>query len=210
MKKISGILVAVLVLGMTLPAFAQQQAATSQEETVVMKKSDLTPDQLTKVQKDEIKQKLGQYSEYAEMGRGIGLAVGESLKGVKDVAVDFSRTEVGKFTLFLIAWKVMAKDVIDTGDKIVGYLLGFPIFFIGGMVLIWSYRRQCLPRRVLVRHTKEGGKEWAIIAPNGEKVDISDGSTKPYYVEGRSAWAVGHVIVGILFFILVSALTFGC
>lgn len=200
------VLAGLLLIGFTHSVSAQQQ---TQEETVVVKKSDLTADQLAKVQSQQIKETLNQYSEYAEMGRGIGLAVGESLKAVKDVAVDFSKTEVGKFTMFLIAWKIMAKDIIDMGDKIVGYLLGFPLFFIGGMVMIWSYRRQCLPRRVLIKHTKEGGKEWAIISPNGEKVDISDTST-PHYVEGRSAWAVGHVIVSVIFFLLVSLLTFGC
>lgn len=212
MKTLSGILVAVLLLGTALPVLAQQQTSTqtaNQDEMVVMKKSDLTADQLAKVQRDQTMETLGTYKEYAEMGRGIGLAVGESLKAVKDVAVDFSRTEVGKFTLFLIAWKVMAKDVIDMGDKVMGYFLGVPLFFIGGVVLLWSYRRQCLPRRVLIEKTKDGARKWAMVAPNGTLVDISEDPRKPQMVEGRSVWAVGHVVVGLVFFFLVCTLTFG-
>lgn len=199
------LLLAVFVV--TPPVASAQQP----EETVVIKKSDLTKEQLAKVQKEEITSQLGAYKEYAEMGRGVGLAVGESLKAVKDVALDFSKTDVGKYTMFLIAWKVMAKDVIDVvtkmGDQFFGYLIGPPVLLIGGLVLIWSYRRQCLPRRMLIEKTKEG-KKWAIIAPNGEKVDIGD--TRPHMVSGRSVWAVGHAVAALVLIAVCSMMTFSC
>ena len=158
------------MLLLAVPVFAQQTTQQTVEETVVVKKSDLTAEQLAKVQHQEVVDKLGAYKEYAEMGRGVGLAVGESLKAVKDVAVDLSNTNVGKFTMFLIAWKVMAKDVIGMGDVVFGYMVGIPLLFVGGAVLLWSYRRQCIPRRVLVESTKEG-KKWEMFVPNTNKVD---------------------------------------
>lgn len=203
------VFVAVLMLTIAVPAFAQQTPATPVEnETVTIKKSELTSEQLAKVQHDELKEKLGNYKEYAEMGRGVGLAVGESLKAVKDVAVDFSKTDVGRFTMFIIAWKVMAKDVIDMGDTIFGYIVGIPFLFLGSLVMLWSYRRQCLPRRICIEKTKEG-KKWAIIAPNGERVDVGDAS-KPHYVEGRAIWAICHYVGYALFFLASCTLIFGC
>lgn len=202
------VLVGLLLIGFAHSTLAQQQTQSSQDATtVIVKKSDLTAEQLAKVQSQQVKERLGEYGEYAEMGRGIGLAVSESLKA-GDVAVNFSKTDVGKFTMFLIAWKVMAKDIISVGDVVFGYLVGIPLLFLGGLVLLWSYRRQCLPGKVLVEKTKEGRK-WAVIAPNGQKVDIGD-MRVPHYVEGRAVWAVGHVAVGALFLIFCSFMIFGC
>lgn len=187
------------------PAFAQQQAASAPEDTVVMKKSDLTSEQLAKVQQQQVKEMLGAYREYAEMGRGVGLAVGESLKAVKDVAVDLSQTDVGKFTMFLIAWKVMARDVVGMGDMVFGYLVGIPLLFIGGIMLLWSYYKQCIPRRVLIKHTKDGGKEWQMFVPNEVELNV-EGSK----IQTRNIWAIGHVVVAILFLLFCSVMIFGC
>ena len=196
------------MLLLAVPVFAQQTTQQTVEETVVVKKSDLTAEQLAKVQHQEVVDKLGAYKEYAEMGRGVGLAVGESLKAVKDVAVDLSNTNVGKFTMFLIAWKVMAKDVIGMGDVVFGYMVGIPLLFVGGAVLLWSYRRQCIPRRVLVESTKEG-KKWEMFVPNTNKVDMGD-RRAPKLVEARGIWAWGHVGVAAVFLIFCSVMIFGC
>lgn len=133
------------------PALAQQ------DETVVVKKSDLTADQLKKLETQNITNQLGTYKEWAEIGKGVGYAVKESLSAVKDTAVDFSKTDVGKYTMFLVAWKIMAKDVISVGDMFVGYLVGIPLLTVGLCVLVWSYRRQCVVRRVV---TEEGPGFW--------------------------------------------------
>ena len=202
MKKIRGILVAVLVLGMTLPAFAQQ-VATPQEETVVMKKTDLTTEQLAKVQSQQIKETLGAYAEYAEMGRGVGLAVGESLKAVKDVAVDLSNTNVGKFTMFLIAWKVMAKDVLDMGDTVFGYLVGIPFLVISLLLCALSYYRQCMPRRVLIE------KGPGLLIWRSKKFEIFD----PAKLGGdvtQGERVIFHGITAVILILIGSIMTFGC
>ncbi|MEK7135453.1 MAG: hypothetical protein AAB780_01985, partial [Patescibacteria group bacterium] len=165
--KVRVLLVVSMLVFLVVPALAQQPAPpAASEETVVVRKSDLTAEQVAKLQQQQVKETLGAYREYAEMGRGVGLAVGESLKAVKDVAVDLSQTDVGKVTMFLIAWKVMAKDVIGMGDMLFGYIVGIPLLFVGGLVWLWSYNRQCVPRRVLVEKTKEGNQKWEVFVPN--------------------------------------------
>lgn len=179
----------------------------SAQETVTVRKSDLTADQLKKLETDRITQQLGQYKEWSEMGRGIGIAVKDSLYAVKDVAIDFSKTDVGKFTLFLVAWKIMAKDVLSMGDMVVGYLVGIPLLFTGMIVLIWSYRRQCLPQRILIEDSKEKGKKWGILSPNGEVSNWGSDSA-PDMVSDRSAWAVGHAVVGFVWLGVCCAIMF--
>ena len=202
-----------LLLALLLVGFAvfAQSTVGQQDEMVVIKKSDLTADQKAKVQMQETAAQLGQYKEYAEMGRGVGLAIGETLRGVKDVAVDFSKTDVGKFAMFLIAWKIMAKDIMSMGDTVFGYLVGIPLLFIGGVVLVWSYRKQCFPRRVLIENSKEKGKRWAIVAPNGQVFQVNFGTEREPDVlkmEGQSSWAWGHVICGVVWILICSIMIF--
>lgn len=179
------------------------------QETVTVKKEDLTADQLKKVEVDKVTQQLGQYKEWAEMGRGVGVAVKDSLSAVKEVAVDFSKTDVGKFTIFLVAWKIMAKDILGMGDMVVGYLVGAPLLVCGMIVLVWSYRRQCMLQRVLTEHSKDGGKKWTIVTPNGERVNLGkDDRGEPVVVSGRSAWAVGHAVTGVLWLSLCCLIMF--
>lgn len=191
-----------LILGLGSAVFAQ-------DDKIVVKKSDLTQEQLDKIRtRDKVETVKEVASEVSSWGKEAGVAFNSFVGTLTDQTVRLSDTSVGKFAMFMIAWKVMAKDVIGMGDMLIGYFVGIPLLFIGSAVLLWSYRRQCFPRRICVEKTKEG-KKWAIIAPNGEQVDISD-TSKPYFVEGRSAWAVGHVIVFALFFIASCVTIFGC
>lgn len=182
----------------SLPVFAQQTVSPESAETVVVKKSDLTAEQLAKVNANEVKEQLGEYSEYAQMGKGIGLAFGEALKAVKDVTVELSDTQVGKYAMFLIAWKVMAKDVIGMGDMVLGYIVGPSLLFLGAVVLVWSYRRQCLPRIILKKKTREGlkvTKEYETLPPNAGS-DTDD-------------WAMVHLVSALVLIIVCSMIMFG-
>lgn len=196
-------LVCLLLIGFAHSALAQQQTQSSQDETVVIKKSDLTTEQFAKVQSQQIKETLGAYAEYAEMGRGVGLAVGESLKAVKDVAIDFSKSDVGKFTMFLIAWKVMAKDILDMGDTVFGYLVGIPFLTISLLLCAMSYYRQCMPRRVLV---EKGPGLWVW---RSKKFEIFD-PTKREGKVGQDDQVFIHGIAAVVLIIIGSVMTFGC
>lgn len=69
-------------------------------------------------------------SQYLGLGREIGEATKEGLNAVVDVAEKFGSTKVGTFVMVMIAWKIVAKDVL-------GVVLGIPVL-IGGICL-WIY-----------------------------------------------------------------------
>lgn len=121
MKKV---LLLLMSLVLTFGVFAQ----TTQKVTV--NKSDLTPDQLakieSKVQMDEMKDKVEQYGEWVGIGGEVGVAIKEGLSAVVDVADKFGSTKVGEFTMLMVGWKVMGKDLI----KIILGLLFITIFSI--------------------------------------------------------------------------------
>jgi len=117
-------------------------------QSITVDKKDLPPDLVKKIesaqQVQEVTQKLEAVNEWAGIGKEIGGAVREGLTAVKDVAVDFSKTDVGTFTMVLIAWKVVGQDMLGLG-------VGLIVLFIGVTFITWSYRRTVLSRRILVK-----------------------------------------------------------
>lgn len=142
---------------------------TAFSQKMVVNENDLPPDLVAKLKQKEqvqaVTQKLETVSEWAGIGKEIGSAVKEGLTAVKDVAVDFSKTDVGTFTMVLIAWKVVGQDVM-------GLWVGMVVFIICISFLVWSYRRTILTRKVLV---KDSGwfqaKEYQMVPPPFEAED---------------------------------------
>jgi len=134
-------LFAVLLLFVSTFSFAQQN------EVLTVNTKDLPPEivqQLKDKQKTEaVTKQLEVYGEWAGIGKEIGVAVRDGLTAVKDVAVDFSKTDVGTFTMALIAWKVVGQDVL-------GVVIGVPLWITIVLVLVWAYKRTCLPYRVVI------------------------------------------------------------
>ena len=89
-------------------------------------------------------------SKYVGLGREIGVATREGLNAVVDTAEKFGNTKVGNFVLVMVAWRIMAKDVL-------GIVLGIPIFFVGLAVWFCLAKRMFFGYRVLA--TKEGMKK---------------------------------------------------
>ena len=136
----------------------QSIGQTPVEETVTIKKSDLTSTQLAKIATEEQLEKVKTYGEWAGMGKEIGIAVKEGLTAVVDVSEKFSETKVGEFTMYLIAWKVVGKDFVRI-------FLGL-MFAVVMTILIFKSLRRLYPRRII---TKDNGwkfwepKEYTII-----------------------------------------------
>jgi hypothetical protein len=190
-------IVIVLVFLVAVPLVAQQT-----EETVTIKKSDLTTDQLKKVEAQKITEQLGQYKDWADAGRGVGIAVRESLTAVKDVAVDFSKTDIGKYTMFLVAWKIMAKDIVDLSGKIMGYLVGIPLLAIGLSFMIWSYRRQCVVRSMLI---EKGPGFWIW---RQKKYEIYNPADKKGCKVEQDDWVLIHLISAAVLIIICCLIIF--
>jgi hypothetical protein len=89
---------------------------TYPSEKITVNTSDLTIDQLAKIKAEQeietLQKKLDTYGNWVGVGGEIGTAVKEGLTAVVDVADKFGKTDVGKFTLVMVAWKVMGKDIV--------------------------------------------------------------------------------------------------
>ena len=131
----------------------------------------LTADQLAKYQADikiaELEKKLDTYGKWVGVGGEIGTAVREGLDAVVDVADKFGKTDVGKFTIVMIAWKVMGKDVLRI-------IFGAVLFIAITVLTVKIYKNMYYPRRTLTEYTNPGFmkypkiKKYEVTEPNDD------------------------------------------
>ncbi len=135
--------------------------------------------------------------EYANVGKALGQAFKECWSTVSTDAEKFAQSDAGKWTAFLITWKVMGKDTLDLVKTTVRWFIGMCIisvitpFF---MFLVW---KNCVPKRILI--SKERTSFW-----NVKKV-YSDENSSPEH----SDWIAAYAFVYLVFMILTSILMFG-
>ena len=145
MKKIFGLIsITMFVMVFSTPMYAQVQ-----NEKITVNTNDLTADQLAKIKLEqtntELQKKLDTYGKWVGVGGEIGTAVKDGLTAVVDVADKFGATNVGKFTMTMVAWKVIGKDLAKIG-------IGLLFFFLFTGALIFTYRRLTKERRVLIEN----------------------------------------------------------
>ena len=124
-------------------AYAQQ--AQQSEETVTVPKSMLSKDQLADLAAKNMADRVKQYGSWVGIGHEVGVAVNEGLQAVSSQANTFAQTPVGKWTIFIIIFKVI-------GQQALGVLFAALIIVVGIPLWIWSFRR-FLPDRVVRRET---------------------------------------------------------
>jgi len=159
MKNILGLIsVMALLLAIVLPAdtFAQANLNGTSGEKVTVSINDLTPDQLAKIEAqrklemankeiETLQKKIETYGEWVGIGGEIGTAVKEGLSAVVDVADKFGKTDVGRFTMVMIAWKVVGQDVVRI-------ILGILFFTVLTIIIVKVYRRVIISRSVLIEN----------------------------------------------------------
>lgn len=62
-----------------------------------------------------------------------------------------SKTDAGRFTMLVIAWKVMGKDALDLFRKVEGIAIGVPIGIFLIILATWITRRFWMVRSVVVK-----------------------------------------------------------
>ena len=145
----------------------------------------LTPEQQAKYSADlkiaELEKKLDTYGKWVGVGGEVGAAVREGLDAVVDVADKFGKTDVGKFTMYMVAWKVIGKDLVRIVLGII-FIIGFTWF------LIYSFKTTCLDRRVVLRNPgfMKYPKEYKII--------------QPYFGDGNGLGAIRFLHLVLFFF----------
>lgn len=94
-------------------------------------------------------------SKWAGLGKEIGLTVKESLEAVVDVSDKFSKTNVGKFTLALVFYKIAGRDVLQLFIGLIWIIIILAVSY-------KMYRNNC-DRKVLVeRKWSPEGKGWNV------------------------------------------------
>jgi hypothetical protein len=168
--------------------------AQTEEQKITVKTSDLTADQLAKImleQKNaELQKKIETYGKWVGVGGEVGTAIKEGLNAVVDVSDKFSKTDVGKFTMIMIAWKVIGKDILSI-------IIGLLFFIVMTCVLIFSFKRTCIPHKVCIKNPGflKYPKEYEYIEP---KLKVGDG----LYAYGFLHLALFMGLIGITYAIM--------
>ena len=131
---------------------------------------------------------------YAQMGKGLGIAINEGLGAVTKNVEQFAQTSAGKWIMVLVTWKVMGEDAINLTRTAVQYLTGGMLLLVGVPFWIWLVRRNCV-QRPIVSAEKLGF--WT------KKITYSDRS-EPLHAD----YIIGYGMVFILYLGAVAAITF--
>lgn len=104
-----------------------------QDSMIMVKKSDL-PSNI--VQKYETIEKVESFGKWVGLGKEIGTSVKEGLGALTEETDKFSKTGVGKFTMFMIAFKVL-------GYPIIQLFIGGILLFIGICIFVYYLLNYC-------------------------------------------------------------------
>lgn len=160
--KIIYTILTVLMLAST--AIAQQQD-TLQVDITKMSQQELLVYQQLKQKEAQSAMSLENLTpenvnKYAQMGKGMGIAINEGLGAVTTNVEQFSQTSAGKWLMLLITWKVMGTDAIGLTRTVVQWMVGGLLLIVGIPFWIWIVRRNCvLPPIKSIEKTGFWGKK---------------------------------------------------
>jgi len=184
MKKIFGMLTIFVLMIAVMPTQAQTPTPKVGDPSTY-----LTAEQQAKYYSDlkiaELEKKLQTYGNWVGVGGEVGTAIKEGLTAVVDVADQFGKTDVGKFTMYMVAWKVIGKDIVRI-------VLGLIFIAIFTWLLIYSFKRTCIERRVLVENKNAGWFRY----PKEKKYEIIE----PRFGNGEGLGAIR--VLHIIFFLI--------
>lgn len=92
------------------------------------------------------------------IGKSIGGAMREGLGALTEESNKFAKTDVGKFTAVIIAWKVLGKDATTLIGQAVGMVVLVSVFIIFIIFWAWSFKRLCLPHKRHIYDIADGKK----------------------------------------------------
>lgn len=162
MKRLIAALIVLLILG-AVTAWGQQQP----EKTYVVKESQLTPGQKASLEAQEHTQQI---TSYAGWGKEVGTAMKEGLSALNEEVNKFSESSAGKFTMFVIAYKVMGKDAVR-------FTIALPLWILGTFYFMYLFRKNFVVRRITIKSTgwlfsKERAREYKIVN-EGARSDLA-------------------------------------
>lgn len=195
-------MVLVLFVMATSSAFAQEAyqapSAPSAPKTYVVPADQLTPGQIAQLEVGEKLEVVQAVGKYAGVGREIGEGVSGALGALNDEAQKFGDTQVGHFTMAMIAWKIMGDDVMVVAQDLVGSFVGVPFLFFGYIAVLWSYRKRCIPHTVCTEKGAGffGERKYTLVEPGtGSGWD-------------PAGWAIAHAVMAASITVVGSCMIF--
>ena len=92
--------------------------------------------------------------EIGTMLKDAGVAFVDTANGTLNVTQDhlerFASSDAGKFAMFAIAWKLFAKDFLEVGEVLMGYIIGGLLLIILSKV-IWTVNRRLTHGAMVVK-----------------------------------------------------------
>ena len=164
----------------------------AQEKTYQLKESQLTEEQKTQLRNTNV---IGESTGWIGFGKEVGQAMKEGLAALNEEVNKFSQSDAGHFTMFVIAYHVMGKDLLHAA---------FGTFFTAVFFVMFSffYYRNCVTRKVLIE------KSGTLFSTKVKKYQVvNDPNT---YSDLDSTRAL-HGLVFVLVLLIMIAVTFsGC
>lgn len=194
MKKLFGLLALMVMLTIT-QSYSVTAQTPAQPETIIVNKSDLTTEQLAKItlenEAKSLEQRIQTYGKWAGSGKEIGIAIRDGLTAVVDVADKFGNTKVGTFTMYMVAWKIIGKDLVRIFIGLIFILVLIPF-------VVWSYKKNYTTRRICIK-----GNGWKFWLPKEYKI------IEPDTFDGYQFLKFLHIIVIFGGFGITYAIMFG-
>lgn len=160
MKYLYIILVAI-TMALTIPTSTYAEQASTTPDTVQVDVTKLTAEQLQVYQQLKALQNKSAAStaienltpekvdKYAQMGKGLGIAINEGLGAVTKNVEQFAQTSAGKWIMVLVTWKVMGEDAVDLTRTLVQWIVGATLLTVGIPFWIWLIRRNCVIAQIV-------------------------------------------------------------
>ncbi len=217
MKKII-ILIVILVSSSLLSAVKIQAATDTTNKTIIVpdpakstliwvRESDIPASALKDLQRDskiqKIEKDIEKIGEYVGVGKEIGMAIDTSLGALAYHIDKISQTNVGKFTMFMVGWKIMGQDAV-------GYLVGILMLFTFLFIWIWSwyknFYRRSVPKLVEIQERKwyQLWKKHKVLETQDYKINEEEWSVSMWLNYGGASY-LGHLcalVIGLLIIFL--------
>lgn len=113
---------------MLIVAMLFMSVASFSQITISQEDYDRLPGDEKITTEKAIKGEIKEVSEYASLGKEIGVAVNETLKAVEDSAIRISESNLGQTAITIVVWKLLYKEI--AGVVIGILLLGISLFLL--------------------------------------------------------------------------------
>ncbi len=165
------------------------QTTTNKTEMVSIPKDQLTEQQKMAVAAQNTKESIEAIGKYAGIGKEVGEAVNNGLSALTHQVDTFANTKVGKFTMFMIAYKIMGKDIIQM-------CVGFPFLLFTIIFSVIYYCQNIKNKRVVKSETCD--------AITGKVID-KEYETLECENELKWGWIViSAIFIGVSFIIILA------